>query len=192
MPKGNTARPSFCSQFAHDRTTRAGTERQRSTWDDPWNGISRVARATLGSRGRQPVRVRVSPLARPDQRDRDGSPSGFRSSLSFGLAERYESRGEFCIAATGPRGKDVHMCPETRYARNCSVSLPYQVVGDGPRDLLLVSEFLSNIEFAWMYRNTCRSAGGSRVSRGCSECSGSRAGPPKILDTPHSPGSRTT
>jgi pimeloyl-ACP methyl ester carboxylesterase len=43
------------------------------------------------------------------------------------------------------------MHPETRYARNGDVSLAYQVVGDGPRDLLLVSGFLSNIEFAWMY-----------------------------------------
>jgi class 3 adenylate cyclase len=43
------------------------------------------------------------------------------------------------------------MHPETRYARNGDVSLAYQVVGDGPRDLLLVFGFLSNIEFAWMY-----------------------------------------
>jgi class 3 adenylate cyclase len=43
------------------------------------------------------------------------------------------------------------MRPEVRYARNGEVSLAYQVVGDGPRDLLLVSGYLSNIEYAWIY-----------------------------------------
>jgi pimeloyl-ACP methyl ester carboxylesterase len=40
---------------------------------------------------------------------------------------------------------------EVRYARNGDSSLAYRVVGDGRRDLLLVSGFLSNIEYAWMY-----------------------------------------
>jgi hypothetical protein len=34
---------------------------------------------------------------------------------------------------------------------NGDVSLAYQVVGEGPEDLLLVSGFLSNIEYAWLY-----------------------------------------
>src|SRR5512132_926876 len=62
-----------------------------------------------------------------------------------------EPGGRSRIAAAAPRGKDGQVHPETRYARNGDVSLAYQVVGDGPRDLLLVFGFLSNIEFAWMY-----------------------------------------
>ena len=43
------------------------------------------------------------------------------------------------------------MKPDVRYARNGGVAIAYQIVGDGPRDVLLVSGFLSNIEYAWMY-----------------------------------------
>ena len=43
------------------------------------------------------------------------------------------------------------MKPDVHYARNGDVSLAYQVVGDGPEDLLFVSGYLSNIEYAWMY-----------------------------------------
>ena len=43
-----------------------------------------------------------------------------------------------------------------RYARNGDVALAYQVIGDGPQDVLLVSGFLSNIEYAWMYPSLAR------------------------------------
>jgi hypothetical protein len=33
--------------------------------------------------------------------------------------------------------------PEVRYVRNGDVSLAYQVVGNGPQDLLLVSGYMS-------------------------------------------------
>jgi class 3 adenylate cyclase len=46
--------------------------------------------------------------------------------------------------------------PEVHYARNGEVSLAYQVVGDGPRDLLLVSGFVSNLEYAWEYPSLAR------------------------------------
>jgi len=41
--------------------------------------------------------------------------------------------------------------PETRYARTADgVSIAYQVVGDGPPDIVLVhSAFVSNMEIAW-------------------------------------------
>ncbi|MGH2446910.1 MAG: adenylate/guanylate cyclase domain-containing protein [Candidatus Limnocylindria bacterium] len=39
--------------------------------------------------------------------------------------------------------------PETRYARSGNVSIAYQVVGDGPFDLVLVPGFVSNIEYGW-------------------------------------------
>ena len=41
------------------------------------------------------------------------------------------------------------MEPETRYALAGDVRIAYQVVGDGPRDLVLVPAFVSNLELAW-------------------------------------------
>lgn len=37
--------------------------------------------------------------------------------------------------------------PETRYAQSGDVSIAYQVMGDGPIDLILVPGFISHIEF---------------------------------------------
>jgi pimeloyl-ACP methyl ester carboxylesterase len=39
--------------------------------------------------------------------------------------------------------------PETRYALAGDVRVAYQVVGDGPRDLVLVPGWVSNLEVAW-------------------------------------------
>lgn len=39
--------------------------------------------------------------------------------------------------------------PETRYAKSGDVNIAYQVVGDGPRDLILVPGWMSNIEVFW-------------------------------------------
>jgi class 3 adenylate cyclase/pimeloyl-ACP methyl ester carboxylesterase len=39
--------------------------------------------------------------------------------------------------------------PEIRYARNGEVSIAYQVVGEGPVDLVFVPGFVSNLEVAW-------------------------------------------
>ncbi len=39
--------------------------------------------------------------------------------------------------------------PRTRYARNGEVNVAYQVVGDGPIDLLFVPGFVSNLDAAW-------------------------------------------
>ena len=41
------------------------------------------------------------------------------------------------------------MTPETRYAKSGDVNIAYQVVGDGPRDLILVPGWLSNVEVFW-------------------------------------------
>ena len=37
--------------------------------------------------------------------------------------------------------------PETRYARSGDVSIAYQVMGGGPRDLLFVPGIISHVEF---------------------------------------------
>jgi class 3 adenylate cyclase len=41
------------------------------------------------------------------------------------------------------------MRPETRYAKSGDVSIAYQVVGDGPLDLVIVPGWISNVDFAW-------------------------------------------
>lgn len=41
------------------------------------------------------------------------------------------------------------MAPATRYAKSDDVHIAYQVLGEGPLDLLLVPGFVSNVEAAW-------------------------------------------
>ena len=41
------------------------------------------------------------------------------------------------------------MRPETRYARSGDVNIAYQVVGEGPRDLVLVPGWVSNLDVFW-------------------------------------------
>lgn len=41
------------------------------------------------------------------------------------------------------------MKPETRYARSGDVNIAYQVVGEGPRDLVLVPGWVANIDIFW-------------------------------------------
>lgn len=41
------------------------------------------------------------------------------------------------------------MRPETRYARSGDIHIAYQVVGDGPFDLVFVPGFVSNLDHNW-------------------------------------------
>jgi len=41
------------------------------------------------------------------------------------------------------------MAPETHYARSGDVNIAYQVVGKGPRDLVVVPGWISNIDLFW-------------------------------------------
>ena len=41
------------------------------------------------------------------------------------------------------------MRPDTRYARSGDVSVAYQVLGDGPFDLVFAPGFVSNVEYGW-------------------------------------------
>ena len=43
-------------------------------------------------------------------------------------------------------GRDV---PDTRYTTTGDVHIAYQVVGDGPLDLVLIPEWFSHLEAAW-------------------------------------------
>jgi len=44
--------------------------------------------------------------------------------------------------------------PETRYARSGDVNIAYQVVGDGPFDLVHVPPFVSHVELSWQVPGT--------------------------------------
>jgi pimeloyl-ACP methyl ester carboxylesterase/DNA-binding winged helix-turn-helix (wHTH) protein len=48
------------------------------------------------------------------------------------------------IPAALPRHK-----PETRYARNGDVNIAYQIVGDGPIDIVFVMGWISHLEYFW-------------------------------------------
>ena len=44
---------------------------------------------------------------------------------------------------------DCGVVPRTRYARSGDLSIAYQVVGEGPLDLVLAPGFISHLEWAW-------------------------------------------
>ena len=41
------------------------------------------------------------------------------------------------------------MTPETHFAENDGVSIAYQVFGEGPRDLLYIPGWISNLDLFW-------------------------------------------
>ena len=53
--------------------------------------------------------------------------------------------------------------PHTRYAQSGDVSIAYQVIGDGPIDLILVPGYISHIEFAHELPGFSPSCDGSRA-----------------------------
>lgn len=48
------------------------------------------------------------------------------------------------------------MQPETKYAKSGGVSIAYQVVGDGPLDLVVVPGWVTHLEYAWEYPSSAR------------------------------------
>ena len=57
--------------------------------------------------------------------------------------------------------------PETRYARNNGLHVAYQLVGDGPVDVVLLTQWFSNIDSHGMCRHWRHSFAGSRGSAVC-------------------------
>jgi len=55
------------------------------------------------------------------------------------------------LAAEGQRSHMVEgvVRPETKYAKSGDVHIAYQVVGDGPIDLVMVNGWVSHIEYQW-------------------------------------------
>lgn len=41
------------------------------------------------------------------------------------------------------------MQPKTRYAKSGGVSIAYQVLGEGPLDVIFIPGYVSNVEFYW-------------------------------------------
>jgi len=48
-----------------------------------------------------------------------------------------------------PRAEVPMLVPDTLYAKSGHVRIAYQVVGDGPFDLVFVPGFISNLDLAW-------------------------------------------
>ncbi len=46
-------------------------------------------------------------------------------------------------------GYAVSMTPETRYARHGTLHLAYQVLGEGPPDVLFVDQWFSHMDAQW-------------------------------------------
>jgi len=70
--------------------------------------------------------------------------SGGRGAERSGGAASSSGMASPPLAALGPGAT-----PETRYARNGDVSIAYQVVGEGPVDVVLVPGWVSHVEYAW-------------------------------------------
>lgn len=64
----------------------------------------------------------------------------------LGIASRSQL---VALAQAGRNGADWSDMPATRYARAGDVAIAYQVVGDGPRDIVLVPGLASHIEILW-------------------------------------------
>ena len=64
------------------------------------------------------------------------------------------------VTAASPQQRAV------RYARSGDLNIAYQVTGDGPIDLVLISGFVSHLEKDWEEPRHARFPSGSARSRG--------------------------
>ena len=69
-------------------------------------------------------------------------------------ARRCASRAWRCCERSAARSctasdRGLAMAPETKYAKKGDISIAYQVVGDGPIDLVLVNGILSHMSLLW-------------------------------------------
>jgi pimeloyl-ACP methyl ester carboxylesterase len=67
------------------------------------------------------------------------------------LIQTVPKRGyRFCGAVLEPRpSRDETRPPETKYARSGDVNIAYQVVGEGPLDLVFVMGWVSHLDYFW-------------------------------------------
>lgn len=77
------------------------------------------------------------------------SPRTVEHHLSSAYRKLGVSSRAALVAMVGPM--DGETPPETRYANNGGTHLAFQVIGDGPRDLLYIPGFVSNVETCWTW-----------------------------------------
>ena len=126
--------------------------------------VSRRARRPAGDEGRVPR----SPLAGRLRRRRGAEglcardpPRARRRSPGASFVETAHRRGYRFIAAGGRpvaagraagarrRAPPSSTPPQTRYAQSGDVNIAYQVVGDGPVDLVFVMGWVSHLDYFW-------------------------------------------
>jgi DNA-binding winged helix-turn-helix (wHTH) protein len=62
---------------------------------------------------------------------------------------RFIARVEEVSASIIPESREPFRPPETRYVRNGDVTIAYQVLGNGPVDLVFVMGWVSHLEYFW-------------------------------------------
>ncbi len=68
---------------------------------------------------------------------------------SFGRSFDFRFRRGMRLVFARGRAYPPSMTPETRYARSGDVNIAYQVIGDGPFDLVFVPRWVSHVELGW-------------------------------------------
>ena len=94
--------------------------------------------------GRELPELQHAVLRRDAALDRRGEGEPERARFAGRGREPAYRRAEAPSAGTTPE-------PETRYAVSGNVRVAYQVVGDGPRDLVVVPGLTSHLELTWEY-----------------------------------------
>jgi pimeloyl-ACP methyl ester carboxylesterase/DNA-binding winged helix-turn-helix (wHTH) protein/class 3 adenylate cyclase len=98
-----------------------------------------------GYRFAAPVRD-VSDLS-PDVDESSGYAGADHKSDEGPPAMHDVSREE--LSAAGPSASFTRSAPETRYAKSGDVNIAYQVIGNGPLDLVFVMGWVSHLEYFW-------------------------------------------
>ncbi len=60
------------------------------------------------------------------------------------------------LPAAGEFPPELMRVPETKYARSGDVNIAYQVLGDGPLDLVFVMGWISHLEYFWRHQTFAR------------------------------------
>jgi pimeloyl-ACP methyl ester carboxylesterase/plasmid stabilization system protein ParE len=82
-------------------------------------------------------------------------PEGLYTHPGYRIKDKLENTSASSAEASGVRldmtsaGKGALVAPETRYTRSGDVNIAYQVVGDGPIDLVFIPGFVSHLEVTW-------------------------------------------
>ncbi|HST23487.1 MAG TPA: alpha/beta fold hydrolase [Blastocatellia bacterium] len=75
--------------------------------------------------------------------------SDVSSDVGFDESPARAGAGQKNIEAAKPSVALIRHAPETRYAKSGDVNIAYQVIGDGPLDLVFVMGWVSHLEYFW-------------------------------------------